>query len=98
MELNWIYDMNVLEPKTLCLFWCNDHLYVRSINVDQLELPGRGLAVTLVQKSSIINAIFRKRDAKYSNKLCSKGKKDYADIANNGRGIFLDSCSITDKS
>ncbi|XP_048522431.1 pancreatic triacylglycerol lipase isoform X2 [Dendroctonus ponderosae] len=81
VELNWIYDMNVLEPKTLCLFWCNDHLYVRSINVDQLELPGRG-----------------KRDAKYSNKLCSKGKKDYADIANNGRGIFLDSCSITDKS
>ncbi|XP_066248118.1 pancreatic triacylglycerol lipase-like isoform X1 [Euwallacea similis] len=83
VELNWIYDMNVLEPKTLCLFWCNDHLYVRSVNVDQLELPGRG-----------------KRDAKYSNRLCSKGKKEYVDIANNGRGIFLDSCNAvsTDKS
>lgn len=77
VELNWIYDMNVLEPKSLCLFWCNDHLYVRDVTVDQLELPGRG-----------------KRDTKFSSRLCSKGKKDYADIANNGRGIFLDTCGI----
>lgn len=42
VELNWEYDMNVLEPRTLCLFWCNDHLYVKSIAVDEMELPGRG--------------------------------------------------------
>lgn len=42
IELNWEYDMNVLEPRTLCLFWCNDHLYVKSVMVDEMELPGRG--------------------------------------------------------
>lgn len=42
IELSWEYDMNVLEPRTLCLFWCNDHLYVKSIAVDEMELPGRG--------------------------------------------------------
>ncbi|XP_030766603.1 pancreatic triacylglycerol lipase-like [Sitophilus oryzae] len=78
VELSWVYDMNVLEPKTLCLFWCNDHLYVKSVVVDQLELPGRG-----------------KRDAKFTNKLCSKGKKQYVDISNNGRGTFLDSCAVS---
>lgn len=42
VELNWEYDMNVLEPRTLCLLWCNDHLYVKSVSVDEMELPGRG--------------------------------------------------------
>lgn len=42
MELNWEYDMNVLEPRSLCFLWCNDHLYVKSISIDQMELPGRG--------------------------------------------------------
>ncbi|CAG9819132.1 unnamed protein product [Phaedon cochleariae] len=75
VELNWEYDMNVLEPRTLCLFWCNDHLYVRNVVVEEMEMPGRG-----------------KRDAQFSSRLCSKGKKDYADISNRGRGIFLESC------
>ncbi|XP_017784310.1 PREDICTED: pancreatic triacylglycerol lipase-like [Nicrophorus vespilloides] len=75
MELNWEYDMNVLEPRTLCLFWCNDHLYVKSVSVEELEMPSRG-----------------KRDAQFSSKLCSRNKRDYADIANRGRAIFLDSC------
>lgn len=76
VELSWEYDMNVLEPRTLCLFWCNDHLYVKNVLVEEMEMPGRG-----------------KRDAQFSSKLCSKGKKDYADIANRGKGIFVDSCS-----
>ncbi|XP_077289795.1 pancreatic triacylglycerol lipase-like [Arctopsyche grandis] len=42
VELSWEYDMNVLEPRSLCLFWCNDHLYVKSITVDEMELPTRG--------------------------------------------------------
>lgn len=42
VELNWEYDMNVLEPRTLCLLWCNDHLYVQNVLVEEMELPGRG--------------------------------------------------------
>lgn len=33
--------MNVLEPRTLCLFWCNDHLYVKSVAVDVMQMPTR---------------------------------------------------------
>lgn len=44
VELSWEYDMNVLEPRTLCLFWCNDHLYVKSVLVDEMAMPGRGYA------------------------------------------------------
>ncbi|XP_050314359.1 pancreatic triacylglycerol lipase-like [Anthonomus grandis grandis] len=76
VELNWAYDMNVLEPKSLCLFWCNDHLYVRSVIVDQLEMPGRG-----------------KRNAKFSNRLCSKRKEEYVDIASTSKGMFWDTCA-----
>ncbi|KAI4461829.1 short-chain dehydrogenase/reductase [Holotrichia oblita] len=75
VELNWEYDMNVLEPRTLCLFWCNDHLYVKSIGVDELELPGRG-----------------KRDTQFNSRLCARNKKDYADISNRGKGVFVDIC------
>ncbi|KAG5670692.1 hypothetical protein PVAND_000939 [Polypedilum vanderplanki] len=33
--------MNVLEPRNLCIFWCNDHLYVKSVTVDMMEMPSR---------------------------------------------------------
>ena len=42
VELSWEYELNVLEPKTICIFWCNDHLYVESISVDEMAMPGRG--------------------------------------------------------
>nr|KAF7412973.1 hypothetical protein H0235_012824 [Vespula pensylvanica] len=42
VELSWSYDMDVLQPRSLCFFWCNDRLYVNSVNVDVMELPGRG--------------------------------------------------------
>ncbi|XP_069354959.1 pancreatic triacylglycerol lipase-like isoform X4 [Maniola hyperantus] len=42
VELSWEYDMNVLEPRSLCILWCNDRLYVKSVIVDQMELPSRG--------------------------------------------------------
>ncbi|XP_018561128.1 pancreatic triacylglycerol lipase [Anoplophora glabripennis] len=80
VELNWEYDMNVLEPRTLCLFWCNDHLYVKDVLVEEMELPGRG-----------------KRDAQFSSRLCSKGKREYADISNRGKGLFVDACNTSDK-
>lgn len=75
MELNWEYDMNVLEPRSLCLFWCNDHLYVKSVSVDEMEFPGRG-----------------KRETDFSNKLCSPGKRSYAEIPNRGKAVFYDIC------
>ncbi|XP_033223397.1 pancreatic triacylglycerol lipase-like isoform X2 [Belonocnema kinseyi] len=42
VELSWAYDMDVLQPRSLCFFWCNDRLYVNSLVVDIMELPGRG--------------------------------------------------------
>ncbi|XP_008212238.1 pancreatic triacylglycerol lipase isoform X2 [Nasonia vitripennis] len=42
VELSWAYDMDVLQPRSLCFFWCNDRLYVNSVVVDIMELPGRG--------------------------------------------------------
>lgn len=42
VELSWVYDMDVLKPQSLCFFWCNDRLYVDSVVVDIMELPGRG--------------------------------------------------------
>ena len=42
VELSWAYDMDVLQPRSLCFFWCNDRLYVNSIYVDMMELAGRG--------------------------------------------------------
>uniref|UniRef100_A0A182P9X9 Lipase domain-containing protein n=1 Tax=Anopheles epiroticus TaxID=199890 RepID=A0A182P9X9_9DIPT len=41
VELSWTHDMNVLEPTTLCLFWCNSHLYVKSIQVETMQMPSR---------------------------------------------------------
>ncbi|XP_058830872.1 pancreatic triacylglycerol lipase-like [Topomyia yanbarensis] len=41
VELAWTHDMNVLEPTTLCLLWCNNHLYVKSIQVETMQMPSR---------------------------------------------------------
>lgn len=48
VELNWAHEMNVLEPRSLCLFWCNDHLYVKSLMVDTMQMPTRELVYTEV--------------------------------------------------
>ncbi|KAG7212404.1 hypothetical protein KM043_012722 [Ampulex compressa] len=42
VDLSWTYDMDVLQPRSLCFFWCNNRLYVNSVTVDLMELPGRG--------------------------------------------------------
>ncbi len=42
VELSWAYDMDVLQPRSLCFFWCNDRLYVNNVVVDMMEIPGRG--------------------------------------------------------
>lgn len=41
VELSWTHDMNVLEPRSLCLLWCNDHLYVKSVMVESMQMPSR---------------------------------------------------------
>ncbi|XP_020283949.1 pancreatic triacylglycerol lipase-like isoform X2 [Pseudomyrmex gracilis] len=42
VELSWVYDMDVLQPRSLCILWCNDRLYVNSVSVDAMDLPSRG--------------------------------------------------------
>ncbi|KAL1116690.1 hypothetical protein AAG570_005162, partial [Ranatra chinensis] len=41
IEFYWEYDMNVLQPRSICFFWCNDHLYVASIRVSESKLSSR---------------------------------------------------------
>ncbi|KAL0276804.1 UNVERIFIED_CONTAM: hypothetical protein PYX00_004295 [Menopon gallinae] len=45
LEFFWEYDMNVLHPGTLCLFWCNDHLYVSRIAVEEMDSSTRNKRV-----------------------------------------------------
>lgn len=33
VEVYWEYDMNVLQPRSICFLWCNDHLYVASVRI-----------------------------------------------------------------
>lgn len=33
IEFYWEYDMDVLQPRSICFLWCNDHLYVAGIHV-----------------------------------------------------------------
>lgn len=40
VEFYWEYDMDVLQPRSICFFWCNDHLYVSSIGVTEAEDEG----------------------------------------------------------
>jgi len=42
VELNWAHEMNMLEPRTFCIpLWCNDHLYVKAIQVEMMQMPSR---------------------------------------------------------
>ena len=60
MELNWSHDMNVLEPRSLCLFWCNDHLYVKSVIVEVMQMPSREYVYSIVfyDLFSLIKIVF----------------------------------------
>lgn len=40
VEFYWEYDMDVLQPRSICFFWCNDHLYVGSIGVTEANEDG----------------------------------------------------------
>nr|CAD7194230.1 unnamed protein product [Timema douglasi] len=42
VEFYWEYDMDVLQPRSLCFFWCNDHLYVSAIEVAEMDISTRG--------------------------------------------------------
>lgn len=35
VDLYWEYDMDVLQPRSICFLWCNDHLYVSSVKVEE---------------------------------------------------------------
>lgn len=37
IEFYWEYDMDVLQPRSICFLWCNDHLYVASIRVTETK-------------------------------------------------------------
>uniref|UniRef100_A0A2S2NA77 Uncharacterized protein n=3 Tax=Aphidini TaxID=33387 RepID=A0A2S2NA77_SCHGA len=76
VEFYWEYDMDVLQPRSICFFWCNDHLYVSSIGVTEAEEDGnRG-----------------KRGIQVDTKLCSQGPREYADIASRTSAVFIDKC------
>nr|XP_018901056.1 PREDICTED: pancreatic triacylglycerol lipase-like isoform X2 [Bemisia tabaci] len=74
VEFYWEYDMDVLQPRSICFLWCNDHLYVSSIRVTETK---------------DINAR-DKRDLEMNSKLCSVGLREYADVASRSSAVFLD--------
>lgn len=37
VDLYWEYDMDVLQPRSICFLWCNDHLYVSSVKVEETK-------------------------------------------------------------
>ncbi|XP_073976733.1 pancreatic triacylglycerol lipase-like isoform X1 [Rhodnius prolixus] len=76
IEFYWEYDMNVLQPRSICFLWCNDHLYISNIKVTESKL----------------NNNREKRAIDVSSKLCSPGNRDYADIASRSTALFLDNC------
>ncbi|GLH06117.1 Phospholipase A1 1 [Gryllus bimaculatus] len=41
LDFYWEYDMDVLQPRSLCFFWCNDHLYVSRIEVAEVDMSPR---------------------------------------------------------
>lgn len=76
-EIYWEYDMDVLQPRSLCFFWCNDHLYVSSVQVQQL-----GLDMDLPRG---------KRNVEPTPQLCAV--REYADIASRSSATFYDNCA-----
>lgn len=54
VEFYWEYDMDVLQPRSICFFWCNDHLYVSSIGVTEAEEDGNRGYDDHIHKSKII--------------------------------------------
>lgn len=76
VEVYWEYDMNVLQPRSICFLWCNDHLYISSVRVSA---------------SKILNSR-EKRAVDVVSKLCSPGHRGYADIASRSTALFLDNC------
>lgn len=76
VDLYWEYDMDVLQPRSICFLWCNDHLYVSTVRVEEesRDIAPRG-----------------KRATEVSSKLCSSGR-DYAEIPSRGTMLFIDEC------
>ncbi|RZF32737.1 hypothetical protein LSTR_LSTR005930 [Laodelphax striatellus] len=81
VELYWEYDMDVLQPRSLCFLWCNDHLYVASVHVAMATTPHGA------------NAARDKRAIEVNTKLCSSGNRDYADVPSRSSVVFVDSCT-----
>ncbi|XP_039275610.1 pancreatic triacylglycerol lipase-like [Nilaparvata lugens] len=81
VELYWEYDMDVLQPRSLCFLWCNDHLYVASVHVAMATSPHGAAAVR------------DKRAIEVNTKLCSSGNRDYADVPSRSSVVFVDTCT-----
>ncbi|CAB3377364.1 pancreatic triacylglycerol lipase-like isoform X2 [Cloeon dipterum] len=80
IDFYWEYDMDVLQPRSLCFFWCNDHLYVSRIQVMEMDVSqdSRG----------------KRDDSEDTNvvELCSHGSRSYTDIASRTSATFYNNC------
>ncbi|KAE8744829.1 hypothetical protein FOCC_FOCC008553 [Frankliniella occidentalis] len=84
-ELYWEYDMDVLQPRSLCFFWCNDHLYVSHVQVQRLDMELAGPE----------DGARGKRNVEPAPQLCTVGSREYADIASRSSATFYDNCGTT---
>ncbi|KAJ9576895.1 hypothetical protein L9F63_006513, partial [Diploptera punctata] len=76
VEFYWEYDMDVLQPRSLCILWCNDHLYVSKIQVEEMGMTSRG----------------KRAAQEMTSRLCTPGNREYADIASRSSASFYDNC------
>ncbi|PSN39632.1 hypothetical protein C0J52_13799 [Blattella germanica] len=76
VEFYWEYDMDYLQPRSLCFLWCNDHLYVAKIHVEEMGMTSRGKRAT----------------SEMTSQLCSPGNREYAEIASKSSAAFYDNC------
>ncbi|KAF4517604.1 hypothetical protein B566_EDAN008595 [Ephemera danica] len=80
VEFYWEYDMDVLQPRSLCFFWCNDHLYVSRIQLVEMDAPPtRGKRDDSEDSGEMVE-------------LCSASTRGYTDIASRSSAMFYDNC------
>ncbi|XP_065212216.1 pancreatic lipase-related protein 2-like [Planococcus citri] len=75
--LQWNKAIDILHPENTCVFWCNDHLYVKSITVETSDLSNT----------------LEKIEGSNMAKLCSNGATNYADIPSGSKAIFNNTCA-----
>ncbi|KZS07195.1 putative Triacylglycerol lipase [Daphnia magna] len=56
VELFWKYDGSVLDPGTVCGLFCNDHIYVRSVEISELNNYPESNRLAHTFKSCVVGA------------------------------------------